>query len=308
MSGRRTAAAAASLVLLASGLFIGSGVAQAMPAPPSGEPSLARTTATLPCTSYTQVLGVQNGYLKLRYLTNRKLETQLFSSTQLPGPVDSFTSARSTQLSDGVVWHYTAYAPGRRPYGVDVTYHDGDKQVQITPAGPAYLNAFPGRSVADSGSYYAYGINNAGQLVQYTRYRTQGGNLYFSSKRVVAKNQGGIRTLSWIGSTKRKGVALDLLVATTKSGALKHFSIPMKKPARTKITVLRKKGFSAYDEVSLTGCSTKKNEYLGLVLIDTRHNLARLFTVRNWVAPVARTVTNHGLVAPGADWTWHAVR
>lgn len=288
-TGMRARAAVVALGLAASGVV----VATSSPA----------QAATPSC--WTGVTGVaSNGKLVERTVHGTKVTETKTSATAFPVPAESIVFLRSTQISGGYTQHLHVYVPGRRPAIVDVTSLDASPNLTATVAGH-YKSAFGGRHIADSGSYYAYGLDASGNLKRWTRFQDGGGNLYFGAPRIVARGQGGLKTLSYQWSFKKDGVWRDVLYGTTRAGALKQFQVRWNAPAKPKITVLRKTGFANVTGLSMSACGSSAS-YASLIAIDRTHNRARWYTLRSSFTPKSSNLVNRGLVAPGADWRLHA--
>jgi hypothetical protein len=263
----------------------------------------AAVAATPSCE--TSVVGVlPNGKLVDRWVKNTSLEEDHVSTAPLPFAVNNMVSAGSDAITGGRMSHVNTFTSGGRPHTIDVTRHDNSADLTVAVAA-TYQRSFGPRLVAGSGRYYVYTIDGHGRLKRWTRERDSAGRLWFDSPKLVARHLGSLKTLSYSWTYKVNGGWRDFLYGTTRGGALKQLQVPWHKPAKAKITTIKKSGFSSYTGLSLAFCGTNAN-YISIVAIDRKHNRARWYTVSKVLRPGAAHVTRRGLVAPGMDWRLHA--
>lgn len=285
---KRLVNTAVALGLVASGLIASAGAAEA--ATPTCEAAVA---GVLP-----------DGRLLERFVRNVRLVKEHKTAAPLPFRVDSISFQGVEKVEGGRVLKLGTYTAGARPRNIDVTRLDASTTMTAKVT-KVYRRAFAPRIVAGSGNYYVYGIDRTGNLKRWTRYRDSAGNLWFDAPRVVARNMGGLRTLSYYGTPKIDGTWRDVLYGTTRSGALKQFQVPWRKPSAPKITTLRRTGFAAYTGLSLATCNLS-GTHLSIIAIDRLHNRARWYTLPSQFSPKGSNLVRRGLVAPGANWRLHA--
>jgi hypothetical protein len=263
----------------------------------------AAVAATPTC--HTAVDGIlPDGRLVDRWVTNTGVDKNHVSTTALPFSVDNMVDVGSESITGGRKYYINTFTTGGRPHNIDVVRQDGSTDLTVTDSG-FYSRSFSARLVAGSGRYYVYGVDQHGNLVRWTREGTNDGDYWFAYKTVVARHMGGLKTLSYSWSFKVDGGWRDFLYGTTKSGALKQFQIPWKKPAKVRTTTIRKSGFSSYTGLSLAFCN-RNSKYLSIIAIDRTHNRARWYTMPKVLTPRGANLTRRGLVAPGMDWRLHA--
>ncbi|MBO9523069.1 MAG: hypothetical protein J7518_16170 [Nocardioidaceae bacterium] len=284
----RTRAAVLALGMIGAGLVAAAGPAEA---------------ATPSC--WTYVIGV-NGSNKVvnRILHGTQQTKQWVSADALAMPAESIVSFGAEDVPGGTKSRYHVYYPGRRPAEVDVTKLDASPTLSTKLVG-LFSRASSARHVTGGAKYFGYGVDARGNLKRWMRLDDGTGHQYLGDARLVARNMGGIRSLSYVTSFKTSSGWRDVLYGTTRAGALKQFQIPWRSPGRPKITVLRKTGFAAVTGLSLSACGTNP-AYASLIAIDRTHNRARWYTLRSSFNPKPSNLVNRGLVARGADWRLHA--
>jgi hypothetical protein len=285
---KRVAHIAVTLGLVSGGLIASTGVAVA---------------ATPRCE--TSVVGVlPSGRLVDRWVKNTGLKKNHVSTDPLPFSVTNMVWTGFEKITGGGKYHVNAFGAGTRPRNLDVTRLDAstDLTVNVTKT---YQRSFRPRLVAGSGRYYVYAVNKSGNLKRWTRRHDSAGNLWFDTPKLVARNMGGLKTLSYSWTYKIDGGWKDVLYGTTRGGALKQIRIPWRRPANDKVTTIKKTGFASYTGLSLSFCNNNTN-YLSIVAIDRTHNRARWFTMPRALTPCAANLVRRGLVAQGSNWRLHA--
>lgn len=290
-TGARGWAATAAAGLIASGL-VAAGVG-AQPAAGASEP-VCRAA----------IYGVAgNGKLLVRHIRNQRV-TKEFSSDPLGFKVEHLAWYDAKELSDGGYAYWTAFGASGRPRDIRLRFKDGSTHLGIKVV-RKYKRGFSARAVAPSGRYHIYGVRK-GKLYQWTRYRTSGGGRFIGTPKLVAKGMAGLKTLRLYGSYTIGGEPADVLYGTTGAGALKQFQIPWDKPGDAKIITVATKKFGSYTGMSLTSCGGK-GRYAGLVMIDRKHNVARLYTVRQSLNPKRKDLDFRGVVGKGEYWRLRGV-
>jgi hypothetical protein len=256
-------------------------------------------------TCETAVVGVlPSGKLIDRDVKNTSLVKEYVSTDPLPFPVNNMVWLGGENTATGSVLYARTFTSGSRPHNIDVTFTDGSTELAVDVS-KTYSRSFAPRLVAGSGRYYAYGVDGAGNLKRWIWRGDSAGNQWFDSPKLVARHMGGLKTLSYSWTYRIDGRWQDVLYGTTRGGALKQIRIPWRKPAREKVTTIKKSGFASYTGLSLSFCNDN-TKYLSIVAIDRVHNKARWYTLKRALTPRATNLTRRGLVARGADWRLHA--
>lgn len=294
----RSVPVVAALGLVTAGLLVAPAGAQ-----PGAE---GRASATLP-TCHTRVVGVlPSGRLIYRDVTNVRIIKEQSTATALPR-IDSLTGGFEQKIEGGWKTTYTAHAAGVRPRILDVTDLDATSTLQVTANPKKYSRGVAARLVADSGSYFIYGLDAKNNLTQWTRYEDGNGGLLYATPKVILRNQRSIKTLTWVGRTKGSGKWADALLVTTRGGALKSLHVPWAKPANVTVRTIRSTGFADYTGASMTWCGAK-SQFISVIYIDRYGNRAQWYTLANsdWKLTSSDLVRRRA-VAPGANWHLHAV-
>ncbi len=259
--------------------------------------------ATLSCSTLVQAVTAENRIL-YRYVDN-DVVTKDKTSKVLSGTIDALLSGYGEDVSGGYRTVNTVYAYGTRPRLLRITNLDSSNTLSVTGLKTTYTNNFNAKLVANSGSYYVYGVSpTTGNLVQWTRYQDQPGTLTYGSPKVVATNMTGLKTLTYAWTFKVDGAYRDFLIATTKSGALKQFQIPLLKPAYEKQVTLATTGFADVTGVSTSWCN-ENPRYLTFLAINGTQ--ARWWTLGSQTAPSPAGLVDRGLITGDHDWNLHAV-
>lgn len=167
---------------------------------------------------------------------------------------------------------------------------------------------FRHRLITSSGTFQYYMVDNAGTLRRWTAFRNSRGQLFFDKQKLVKTGQGNLKTLSFYTRTRFAGVLTDVLVGTTKTGALKQFRIPANRPGSPKVITLRKSGFKRYTAISLSQCGAEEPNpnHASLVAIDAGANLAHGYHLKPFLRPAKPAIVNLGKIAPARNWRLHA--
>jgi hypothetical protein len=167
---------------------------------------------------------------------------------------------------------------------------------------------FRHRLITNSGTFHYYMVDRAGTLRRWTAFRNNRGQLFFDKQKAVKTGQGNLKTLSFYTRTRFDGVLTDVLVGTTKTGALKQFRIPANRPGSPKVITLRKTGFKRYTAISLSQCGADQPNpnHASLVAIDAGANLAHGYHMKPFLRPAKPAIVNFGKVAPTRNWRLHA--
>jgi len=263
----------------------------------------AANGATLSCPTLVGSVNAENRIL-YRYLEN-EVVTKEKTSKVLSGTITSLLSAYGEEVSGGYRVVQTAYAYGTRPRLLRITNLDASDTLSVTALKSTYTHNFNVKLLANSGSYYVYGVSPAtGNLTQWTRYQDAPGKYSYGSPKVIAKNMGGLKTLTYAWTFKVDGAYRDFLIATTKTGALKQIQVPWLKPAYEKQVTLATTGFADVTGVSPSFCNDNPR-YLSLVTINGTQ--ARWWTLGSQTAPTPAGLVDRGLIPGEHDWNLHAV-
>ena len=292
---------AAALGLGAS-VLIAAGPSQAAQTAPAES---ARAAATRPACE-TFVEGVlRSGQLVERDVKNTRIVSEQRTAAALPYRVDRLTyGGEPTGTSPNIVWHQLAFTLGQRVRSLAVSSTTGSPLLTVKTT--SALTGLPGRLVTGSTGYYRYAVDGRGNLSRWTYFGDSQGNTWFGAKKVIAPNQGALKTLAWNWWVKRNGVYYDVLTGTTSGGALVQFQIPITKGGHLLMTTIARTGFAAYDEVSIADCNATIS-YASFVFIDRHDNRAQLYTLSHQFSPNGADLVKRGVVAPGANWHLHAV-
>lgn len=255
-------------------------------------------------TCSTSVMGVlPDGRLVDRWLTNTRQDKEFTSADPLPFSVDNMVFLGSDQVTGGHVRHLNTFSSGTAPRTVDETRLDASPTMTFNVA-TVYARAFTARLVAGSGRFYVYSVDRHGKLMRWTRQADSAGHVWFGEPKLVARHQGGLKTLSYSWTFKIGGGWKDVLYGTTRSGALKQFKISWKQPASAKVTTVKRSGFASYTGLSLSICNNN-SKYVSIIGIDAAHNQARWYTLQRSLSRHAKLRAG-GSAAPGAEWRLHA--
>lgn len=290
--------AALATGMVASGLLISPGAAR------SGTDD---RSAAAPPICHTRIGGVlPNGKLLFRDVTNVRITREKSTAAAQPR-IDALLGGFREAIEGGERSGYAVLARGKRPRLIYVT--DRESAAHLTVAGRPirYSRGVGVRVPADSGSYFLYGLDEHDDLVQWTRYQGDDGTLFHGSPKVIARNQGSIKTLTWVGRTKGSGKWADNLVATTRGGALKSLHVPWTRPGKATIRTVRASGFGSYTGASHSYCGGR-SQLISMIFIDRHGNKAQWYTFNNgdWNLTSADLIRRRA-VAPGANWRLHAV-
>lgn len=265
----------------------------------------AAAAATPTCRTWV-VAVTPSGRLMEREVTNTRIIVEKQTAAALPYRVDWLGNAGQSERTGATrLDHFTAFTAGQRPRALDIEAVDSSTTLTVKPSPNTYASGFPARLPAESSSYYRYGVDKRGNLKRWTWFG-DGTRLWFGDPKLVARHMGGLKTLTFDWATKRDGRWVDVLYATTRSGALKQIQVPLKKPSRARIVTLERTGFAAYSAVSPSVCN-RSGSHASLIYVDAKHNLARWYTVSRQFTPKSSNVVRRGLVGRGAEWRLHAV-
>ncbi len=268
----------------------------------------AATAATPECATDLMAITAEKRMI-LRDVTGTEVEAERQSSSKLPYDIGNLVWYNGTKVSTGYVANVNAFGTSGNPRDLRVGIRDAAPEILDVTLTKTYKEAFAPRLVTGSGRYYVYVVDSAGDLVRWTRYRTHLNTFYFIDRRVVAHGMSGIRALqySWTYTIDKK--AVDFLLATTSTGALKQIRVPWSAPGSETVKVLATSGFKNTTGLSLSFCSGSDN-YLSVIAVDKNAGElgeARWFTLYDLKHPKTAALIDRGLVGAGLDWTLHAV-
>jgi hypothetical protein len=196
-----------------------------------------------------------------------------------------------------------------RPRAVTYAFNKQTRVATLKSTKVLLNRNFRSRLIASSGTFHYYMVDPAGTLRRWTAFRNDRGQLFFDKQKAVKSGQGNLKTLSFYTRARFGGVLTDVLVGTTKQGALKQFRIPANRPGAAKVITLRSKGFKRYSALSLSQCLAdgKLNpNHAAMTAIDAGANLAHFYTLKPFLRPAKPVITHHGKVAPARNWRLHA--
>lgn len=225
-------------------------------------------------------------------------------SAPLPFSVKNLLWFESVKVSGGLVHRMHMFTAGQRPRNVSVKDLDSTTGLNAYVT-KTYRSVFSPRLVADSGSYYVYGVDANGNLKRWTRFLYNDGSLGYGDPRIVAPYMNGLKTLSYWGTLKVNGVWNDFVYATTTSGRFKQIRIPLDSPSADKQYTLATSGFESYNGLSLSWCN-ESAQYHSVIAIDEAGNQARWFTLYGALSPKPANFVDRGQLLPESDWHLHA--
>lgn len=263
----------------------------------------AANAATLDCAMVTSAVDASNR-ITHRYLDNAVVTGEKKSKV-LAGTITALLSAYYEEVSGGSRVVSTLYAAGTRPRLLRIADLDSSDTLSVTALKSTYTHSFNVRHLANSGSYYVYGVSpTTGSLTQWTRYQSEPGKFSYGNPKVIAKYMTGLTSLTYAWTFKVDGEYRDFLLATTKSGALKQIQVPLLKPAYEKQVTLATSGFTGVKGVSTSFCNDNPR-YLSFLAIDGSQ--ARWYTLASQTAPSTTTLVDRGLIPGEHDWDLHAI-
>lgn len=196
-----------------------------------------------------------------------------------------------------------------RPRAVTYAFNKQTRVATLKSTKVLLNRNFRSRLIANSGTFQYYMVDPAGTLRRWTAFRNDRGQLFLDKQKFVKAGQGNLKTLSFYTRARFGGVLTDVLVGTTKQGALKQFRIPANRPGAAKVITLRSQGFKRYSALSLSQCLAdgKLNpNHAAMTAIDAGANLAHFYTLKPFLRPAQPAIVNHGKVAPARNWRLHA--
>lgn len=287
---RRVMAAAAAAGLAVSGLALGVG---AQPA----------AGASTPVCKGAVVGWAGNGSLIVRTFRNNRV-THEAKSDPLNYKIQHMTWYDTKSKGDAAYLYATAFSAKGRPRDLRIRLKDDSDTVKVSQV-RQYQRPLSARAISNSGRYYVYGVQN-GKLYRWTRFRTGNGGRVFGARVFVT---GGMAKLSALRMTEVREVSggkADVLIGATGAGQLKQFVIPWEKPGSAKVYTVAKKGFGKYAEMSVGYCGGKAN-YIGLVMVDRKHNVARLYELKRGINPKRKDLDFRGVLGKGEYWRLRGV-
>ncbi|WP_109510200.1 hypothetical protein [Nocardioides speluncae] len=162
--------------------------------------------------------------------------------------------------------------------------------------------------VPASGANY-YTVDPAGTLLRWEFFRNSKGQLFLGNRTLVKRGLGNLKTLAYYKQARFDGVAYNVLVGTTKQGAVQQIRVPVQNPARTKVLTLQATGFKRYEAISPSICMVDGKpdwNHATLTMIDTDSNLAHFYGLKPFLRPAEPVITNHGRIARSLNWRLHA--
>jgi len=259
--------------------------------------------AVLSCDTLVSSVNAENRIL-YRYVENDTVVKEKTSKV-ISGSMDALLGSYGGEIEGGYQVVNIAYRYGTKPRYLRITNLDDSPTLGVTALSSTYTHVFNANLVANSGSYYVYGVSpSTGNLVRWTRVLDQPGKYMYVNPTVVARYMSGLKTLTYAWTFKVDGVYRDFLVATTKSGALKQIQVPHVKPAAEKQVTLATSGFADVTGVSPSFCNDNPRH---LSLLTVNGTQGHWYTLPSQTAPTLYPLVDRGLIAGEHDWNLHAV-
>ena len=276
------------LVAAAAGLGV--------PTSAAGEPVRAK----LRCV--TGVVGVDSaGHVRVDSVRNDRVTESRRSSATLPASVTAWGLYDSQDTKDGQILRLDAVTADGTPRRVTLDVTNGRVGVESNPYDQT---GFTPRLFAGGYGFYAYTVNDAGQLQRWSLTRFGNGDLRFADEVTVGSGYADLTSLQASLSFTHKGVEREYLYATTIGGALKQIAVPVNKARKEKIRTLRPSGYEGVTELAWSTCNGN-DQYASLIAVSPSTNTATWTTVKN---SVTRPRTKlRGQVSGSADWNLAAV-
>lgn len=139
---------------------------------------------------------------------------------------------------------------------------------------------FEPRLFADSYYFYAYTVNDRGQLLRWTLTRFRDGDVRYASKVVVARGFDSFTSLQATALYKLKGVWKEVLYGTTAEGALVQVTVPLNKPTNEKVRYLADTGYAGVTELSWSTCNGDW-DHIALAAIDPVTGVGTWTTIKD---------------------------
>lgn len=238
------------------------------------------------------VREVQNGAV-VRQKTARKRLPYLPQSAGYLDARDTRDGYRLTLLAgrasgraDAVTLHFREWSP--------------TMPVASRRAGPASLRA---RLLTAEGRV-AYTIDGQGRLYRWRVLEQSSGRTSLTHVRFVRAGLRSVKTLAFYRRAVINGRTSDLLMVTTRAGALKQLRIPVDAPRADRSFVVKRGGWSRYSSLSLGTC-TGGSDQMMIVAINANRSYANRFTLDHALRPTAADLSRQGRVGPGKSWRLH---
>lgn len=268
------------------------------------QPALQASAAGVEC--YTGVYGVlPSGKILAREVSNRAVVSDLTSSNALSVKPTAMSFYNWEDVEGGRGALFDVYVPGTRPRRMQTLLPTDATEFSFKQVS-RQARTFSSKLAAQSGSYYVYGVDRSGRLMQWTRYQSRSGALYLANAKLVARGMGGLKTLVLNSAQRKDGVKFDLLYGTTRKGALMQFQVPWLKPGNSKVTTIRRTGFAKVTGLSTSVCNQDVT-HGSILAVNRKANTAQWFTLRNQLRPSGERLVNHGRIAKNANWRITAV-
>lgn len=173
---------------------------------------------------------------------------------------------------------------------------------------PMLNRNFHHRVLSLGGGFNYFAVDRSGNLRRWILFHNNRGQLYFGGSQVVRRGMGGLRTLTYATSINDAGQLTALLFGTTRSGALLQIRVGDRAPRRSddrvgkvRVVTLRQRGFAGYNAVSPTFCNNSPY-FPGLTYIDSKADIARLYTLKGIAAANPANLVNRGRVGRNVHW------
>jgi hypothetical protein len=203
-------------------------------------------------------------------------------------------------LSDGYRLHVLAGQPNGNPSSVALRFREWSPTMPVASrrTGP---RTFDARLLTSTGRF-VYEITDNGRLHRWKVRLQPDGRAELSKRRLVRSGVRDVRTLAFYRRAMVNGAANDLLMVTTRSGALRQIRVPVASPAADRATTIRSSGFAKYTSLSLGTCSGGPKPTMMIVAVNARRNYANWLTFADPQSPAGPNLALRGRV--GRGWNW----
>lgn len=246
---------------------------------PATAASTAKSTAAVGLECGVNVFGVlPNGRFIRRELDGVDVVRQTRSSP-LPYRPRSIGFFGYRDIRGGIKTTFQAIVRDGRPRLLTITEHDASRRTTFSSR--RMLNRqFEPRLFTNSGGAHVFAVDRDNTLRRYVTYGTDRGRFFFDGARRVLRDARRLKTLTFYGRTNVGGVRTDILLATTRSGALRRIDVPVRRPGQTTTSRISGRGFGRYTGLSVGYCDYHVSTGF-IVAIDARRSVAHRFILTN---------------------------
>lgn len=271
------------------------------------------TPATASAAKNTAIVGMECGANVFGVLPNSRFIRRELSgvdvvrqtrSSPLPYRPRSIGFFGYRDIHGGIKRTFQAIVRDGRPRLLTITEHDSSRRT--TFGSRRMLNRrFEPRLFTNSGGAHVFAVDRDDRLWRYVIHGTDRGRFFFDGARRVPISTHGIRTLTFYARTNVGGVRTDILLATTRSGALRRIDVPVRRPGQADTTRISGRGFGRYTGLSVGYCDDDESTGF-IVAIDARRNLAHRFILTNARDASSDRLSQRRRVARDFNWRLRA--